>query len=267
MKRSFYLLLTLFVCSLMTLQAHATAYIRGATAPWGVATNEAAMDAAFGAGNWDDLRMAAGVAPFLPGSGHAFIFVEGGDKTAIELNTFLTTYRTEIEAFVQAGGALLLNSAPNEGGDIDFGFGGVTLTIDRFVDEAVAKDTTNPIFAGIATTYTGNSVGHGVVGAGVTPIIVGASGDTYAGEVVLGELSFGAGFVLLGGMTTDNFHNPQPDAATLRTNIITYTAAKEGYQTTTVQPVPTMSLYTIIATMLGLILVAMRRSLVLAKRT
>ena len=183
------------------------------------------------------------------------------------MNTFLTTYRTEIEAFVQAGGALLLNSAPNEGGDIDFGFGGVTLTIDRFVDEVVAADTTNPIFAGIATTYIGGSFGHGVVGAGVTPIIVGASGDTYAGEVVLGELSFGAGFVLLGGMTTDNFHNPQPDAATLRTNIITYTAAKEGYQTTTVQPVPTMSLYTIIATMLGLILVAMRRSLVLAKRT
>ena len=267
MKRSFYLLLTLFLGSLMTLQAHATAYIRGATAPWGVTTNEAAMDAAFGAGNWDDLRMADGVAPFLPGSGHAFIFVEGSDNTAIELNTFLTTYRTEIEAFVNAGGALLLNSAPNEGGDIDFGFGGVTLTIDQFMDEVVAADTTNPIFAGIATTYIGGSFGHGVVGAGVTPLIVGASGDTHAGEVVLGELSFGSGFVLLGGMTTDNYHDPQPDAATLRTNIITYTAAKEGYQYQPVQPVPTMSLYTIIATMLGLILVVMRRSLVLAKRT
>ena len=132
------------------------------------------------------------------------------------------------------------------------------------MDEVVAADTTNPIFAGIATTYIGGSFGHGVVGAGVTPLIVGASGDTYAGEVVLGKLRFGSGFVLLGGMTTDNWHGPQPDAATLRTNIITYTAAK-GYQP--VQPVPTMSLYTIIATMLGLILVVMRRSLVLAKRT
>lgn len=267
MNRSFYLLLTLFLCSLMTLQAHATAYIRGANAPWNQTTNEAAMDAAFGAGNWDDLRMAGGVAPFLPGSGHAFIFLEGSDGTAIELNTFLTTHRTEIEAFVQAGGALLLNSAPNQGGDIDFGFGGVTLSANKLTDEVVAVVRRHPIFAGIATDYIGGSFGHGIVGAGVTPIIVGAPGADYPGEVVLGELSFGDGFVLLGGMTTDNFHNPKPDAATLRTNIITYTAAKKEYKYQPVQSVPTMSLYTIIATTLGLILVVMRRSLVLAKRT
>lgn len=110
--------------SLMPSAAHAIAYIRGAAAPWGEATNETAMDTVFGAGGWDDLRMADGPAPFLPGSGHTFIFLEGSDFTANELNTYLTNHRAQIEAFVNAGGRLLLNSAPNEGSDIDFGFGG-----------------------------------------------------------------------------------------------------------------------------------------------
>ena len=139
--------------SLMMLStwANAVAYIRGATAPWGETTNEAAMDAIFGAGGWDDLRMADGPGPFLPGAGHTFIFLEGGDDTANELNAYLTTYRTEIEAFVNAGGSLLLNSAPNEGGDIDYGFGGITLTYPASSSSVVADDAAHPVFSGPST--------------------------------------------------------------------------------------------------------------------
>lgn len=225
-------LTVLCACTLMLMStwAQAAAYIRGASAPWGVTTNEAAMDAAFGTGGWDDLRMADGPGPFLPGSGHSFIFLEGGDGTAIELNNYLTTYRTEIEAFVNGGGSLLLNSAPNEGGNIDFGFGGVTLTYPADSDSVVAADAAHPVFSGpstpVVTAYTGSSFGHAIVsGAGLSPIIIGAPGEPQDGLIVLGELNFGAGLVVFGGMTTDNFHDPQPEAANLRENIIAYAAA------------------------------------------
>ncbi len=237
-RSAVYAIATMWFITLAS-QSQATAYIRGDNAPWGQSTNEAAMDAAFGAGNWDDLRMADGVTPFLPASGHSFIYLEGSDYSAIELNDYLNTYRTEIEAFVNNGGSLLLNSAPNEGGDINFGFGGVTLTYPGFTEIVTAADPANPIFSGIATDYTGNSFGHAIVGPGLTPLIVDSNTATL---VVLGEKTFGDGCVLLGGMTTDNFHEPQPDASTLRANILSYTASGScGASTTPAAPVPALS--------------------------
>jgi hypothetical protein len=208
--------------------AQTAAYVRGADAPWGETTNEAAMDQVFGSGNWSDLRMAGGVGPVAPGSGFSFVFLEGGDNSALELATYLDTHRAAIEAFVQNGGRLLLNSAPNEGGDIDFGFGGVTLTYPGFSDSVVAADPAHPIFVGpftpVVTAYTGSHFGHAIVGPGISPIIIGAPGDGAEGETVLGELPFGSGAVLFGGMTTDNFHDPETEAANLRANIISYAA-------------------------------------------
>ncbi|MEQ8262193.1 hypothetical protein [Pseudohaliea sp.] len=225
--RTLPIVITLIACLASSL-ANGAAYIRGASAPWGENTNETAMDTVFGAGGWDDLRMADGATPFTSGA-HDFIFLEGGDSTANELSTYLTTYRTEIEAFVSSGGALLLNAAPNQGGNINYGFGGVTLTYPAFTSDVVAASPGHPVFNGpftpVVTSYSGSSFGHAIVGNGLSPIIIGAPGDTNEGETVLGERNFGSGLVLLGGMTTDNFHDPQPEAANLRANIIAYTAA------------------------------------------
>lgn len=220
--------LCLLLCSAWA-QAQTAAYIRGASQPWGESTNESAMDLAFGAGNWSNLTMSGGVAPFLPAAGYKFIFLEGGDGTATELNNYLTANRTQIEAFVSAGGRLLLNSAPNQGGNIDFGFGGVMLTYPGFSRSVVAANASHPVFLGplgpVVTSYTGSSFGHAVVGPSINAIIIGAPGDGAAGQTVLGEKTFGSGCVMLGGMTTDNFHAPQPDAHNLRANILSYGAA------------------------------------------
>lgn len=236
--------------SLVPSAAHAIAYIRGADAPWGQTTNETAMDRVFGAGGWDDLRMADGSAPFLPGSGHTFIFLEGSDFTAIELDTYLTTYRTEIEAFVNAGGRLLLNSAPNEGGDIDFGFGGITLTYPAFSEDVVAANPAHPVFNGpftpVTTAYIGDWFGHAIVGPGLSAIIIGAPGDSQDGLTVLGETTFGAGLVLFGGMTTDNWHSPSPQAANLRANIIAYAAGLTGPPSAGPTSIPTLSPWTLV---------------------
>lgn len=227
MNKLFPSLLAILIGIGISLNASANAYIRGATAPWGEVTNEAAMDVIFGAGNWDDLRMADGAGPFVPGV-HDFIFLEGGDDTANELAAFLTANQAAIEAYVTAGGRLLLNSAPNEGGDIAYGFGGVTLVYPASTDAVTAADAGHPVFGGpcdfVGTDYTGDSFGHAVVGGEVSPIIIGDIGDENEGETVLGEMDFGSGLVLFGGMTTNNYHDPEDQAANLRSNIIAYTA-------------------------------------------
>ncbi len=233
MNKKFFGLLVISMCCLVCLAASAAfaaevAYIRGTSAPWGNSTNEAAMETVFGAGNWDDLRMADATNPFAVGAGYRFIFLEGGDHTANELSAYLQYYRAEIEDFVVRGGHLLLNSAPNEGGNIDFGFGGIQLVYPASSSAVVAADPSHPIFNGpftpVVTSYTGGSFGHAIIGNGVTPIIIGAPGNSQAGNTVLGELIFGNGLVLFGGMTTNNFHYPGTEAANLRANIIDYTS-------------------------------------------
>ena len=206
------------------------AYIRGASAPWGSTSNETAMDLAFPDG-WDDLRMADGPDPFLSDSGYNTIFMEGSDLTALKLDAFLTANRTAIENWVSDGGRLLLNAAPNEGGNINFGFSGVTLyysgTTTTRVNDVTASDINHPVFNGpnipITDTFSGSKFAHAyLTGGGLTPIIIGAPGDLNEGAVVLGEKAYGSGRVLMGGMTTDNWHDPQPEAANLRANILRY---------------------------------------------
>jgi hypothetical protein len=61
-----------------------------------------------------------------------------------------------------------------------------------------------------------------VSGGGIAKIIQRTS-DT---KTVLGEVAIGSGYGLFGGMTTTNFHSPQPAATNLRANIICYGASK-----------------------------------------
>ena len=105
---------------------------------------------------------------------------------------------------------------------------GVTLTYPDFSPSVTAAQPLHPIFLGpygvVPTSYTGNFFGHGTVsGGGITSII-----DQTGGASVLAEKSYGAGHLLVGGMTTDNFHQPQPDAHILLENILAYGASQAG---------------------------------------
>jgi len=249
MSKKTTVLLALLIGIFTSTFVNATAYIRGASAPWDETTNEEAMDDVFGNNNWDDLRMADGGGPF--GDGHDFIFLEGGDGTANELSAYLDANRAAIESYVASGGTLLLNSAPNQGGNIDFGFGGITLFYQNFSANVTAADTGHPVFQGpftpIATDYTGTFFGHAVVGDSLSPIIV----KDPEGDTVLGEMCHGDGLVLFGGMTTDNFHSQQPEAGNLRRNILAYTAEGGNCK---VQAIPSTNIWglLLLAGLLGL---------------
>ena len=83
----------------------------------------------------------------------------------------------------------------------------------------------HPVFNGpftpITTSFTGGSFSHASVhGGGISPILLDDTGDAS-----LAELRWGLGAAPFGGMTTDNFHQPQPEAANLRANILAYAAS------------------------------------------
>ncbi|MBL0053845.1 MAG: hypothetical protein IPP29_21310 [Bacteroidetes bacterium] len=150
--------------------------------------------------------------------------MDGSDAGADEMNAFLMANLPLMEAWVTGGGKLFLNSAPNEGGNINFGFGGTTLLYGQgpYSDNAnvSAGQSGHPIFNGpnvCGSSWSGTSFGHAIVGGTLTSLI-----DGDAPGVVMGEAVWGAGKVIFGGMTQSFFHSPSPEAGFLRQNIHHY---------------------------------------------
>jgi hypothetical protein len=223
--------------SLFTTQAYSNVNVLGVSggvvymrstvgAPWGVNTNELAMNDVFGAGNWQDLRYETANAATVFSAANSLIFMEGSDSNANEMEAFINANIGLIQAWVNNGGRLFMNAAPNEGDGMSYGFGGTSLvyTGGTFSASASASagQSAHPIFNGpftpAGTAYTGNWFGHATISCtGCTNLI-----DGSAPGVVLAEKLWGSGIVLFGGMTTTNWHAPQPNAHNLRRNILAY---------------------------------------------
>ncbi|HSU55216.1 MAG TPA: M36 family metallopeptidase, partial [Candidatus Dormibacteraeota bacterium] len=206
------------------------AYVRStAGAPWGSTANETAMNRVFGSNNWQDLRYETLSTGGVFSAAATCIYMEGSDMDAAEMETFLMANLGSIQSWVSNGGSLFLNAAPNEDNGMDFGFGVTLLYPDQTSTAALAVPA-HPIFNGpftpVGTNWTGGSFAHATVtGTGLTVLIT----NTANGHIVLGEKAYGAGHVLFGGMTTDNFHTPQPQASNLRANIIAYLNSLSTY--------------------------------------
>jgi len=201
-----------------------SAYVRSTIGePWGSTANDTAMNRVFGSNVWQDLRYETVNPAVLFSPSMHFIFLEGSDYNANALDAFLAANRSTMQSWVSNGGSLFINAAPNEGGNINFGFG-VTLNYGPlFSSSGTAVAPVNPIFNGpftpVGTYWTGNSFSHATVsGAGLVPLII----NTNNGSIILGEMPAGLGHVLFGGMTVDSFHSPQPQASNLCANILAY---------------------------------------------
>ncbi|QNA89713.1 PEP-CTERM sorting domain-containing protein [Massilia sp. Dwa41.01b] len=198
-------------------QAGTIHYGTGTNDPWNSATNDRAMDSAFGAGNWTK-RWGFSTGVFEDAD---FVFLDGGDGNAVDFASFLANNSAVIANWVAAGGRLFLNAAPNVGGSFDMGFG-VRLNYPGYAgsvtvtDAGVAAGLTE---GGLTTSYWGTSFAHATVSGEISKLI--ASGD---GGTVFGAMQFGKGFVAFGGETTTNFHGPYADAQALRVNALRYVA-------------------------------------------
>lgn len=200
----------------------------GAQQPWGTQTNINAMNQAFGNGGWNQgFYPSVNVNALLQPS-VCLIFMEGGDSHANSMNNFLQTNIVAIQNWVAAGGRLLINAAPNQGGNIQYGFGGVLL---NYAFGPYSSNSTNapgqalhPIFNGPAlpcgTNYNGNFWCHGyVTGPGITQLVIGQTPGCS-----LCEKAWGSGWVMFGSMTTPNWHTPTLNAANFLSNVLTYLA-------------------------------------------
>lgn len=203
----------------------AVAYLRSsvATPPWGTSDNEAAMDLVFGAGQWDDLRYETVDTASLFSPTYTFIYLEGSDGVAIELQTFLTANQASLQSWVAAGGHVFINSAPNEGGDQTWGFGDVTLVYSAPLDPAMPYDDMHPIWGGpflpINTVVSGGGYAHAhVTGGSLVPVIIDTNGDAALAELP----TYGDGMAMFGGLTVSSFWVDATDGLDLRANILWY---------------------------------------------
>ena len=200
-------------------------YLRAAAGePWSSASNTDAMDAAFGPGEWTLGEFESVDVDAVFSETTQFVFIDGSDNGALELDAFLTLNITAIEEWVEAGGHLLLNAAPNEGTDMAFGFGGTILEYGEASGSVDVVNTNHPAYLGpltpTAATMTGSSYSHAhITGSGYSSLLV---NSTDATNIVLCEKPWGAGWVMMGGMTTSNFHSPSPQADNWRANLLTY---------------------------------------------
>ncbi len=200
-------------------------YLRAAAGePWSSASNTEAMDAAFGPGEWTLGEFESVDVDAVFSETTQFVFIDGSDNGALELDAFLTLNITAIEEWVEAGGHLLLNAVPNEGTDMAFGFGGTILEYGEASGSVDVVNTNHPAYLGpltpTAATMTGSAYSHAhITGSGYSSLLV---NSTDATNIVLCEKPWGAGWVMMGGMTTSNFHSPSPQADNWRANLLTY---------------------------------------------
>ncbi|MGE0020968.1 MAG: T9SS type A sorting domain-containing protein [Draconibacterium sp.] len=203
--------------------------------PWGQSTNEQAMDMVFGAGNWDQLYYETLDANALLSENYDFIFMEGGAHIADEMETFVDANISKMETWVANGGTLFLNAAPNEGDGMNWGFWGITLQYNSgpYSGNVKAVDINHPIFTGpfapVTNEYTGTYFAHAIIPEelNVKFLINEYNNPDYH---VLSEFDWEKGKVFVGGMTTTNFHSPQPDAFNLRANILNYLGTKSSLE-------------------------------------
>ena len=195
--------------------------IYGGNEPWYVTSNSDAMNDVFGVDGWI-LEYVETLDPLeVFDENTCFVYLEGSDAMASELENFLTSNGSDVENWVASGGNLLLNSAPNEGDGMDFGFDGIELQYPYYTGNVTAYDPAHPVFSGpwtpITTDFSGSSFGHATVSGGsIEPIIV----DLFdASRIVLGEKGWGDGHIMVGGMTPPYFHSPIDESYNLLKNI------------------------------------------------
>lgn len=199
--------------------------------PWSQTFNITAMDNVYGVGSWQQSSYTAANPAVVFSPSSCLVFLEGSDGNATAMNTFITANISAIEAWVNQGGRLFFNSAPNQGGNMNWGFGGTTLQYPpSYYTTADAVSPTNPIFLGpylpTATSYTGNYFAHAYIdGVGLTDLLMGTINlQNLPNHPVCSEKLWGTGIAFFGSMTQPNWWQPQPQGPNLWYNILYYIA-------------------------------------------
>jgi hypothetical protein len=197
-------------------------YMTGTSNPWGNTTNDSAMDAAFGAGNWTKV-MGFDVSAL---TGTSFIFIDGGDSNADQFGDFLIANFAAFEAFLAGGGRALVHAAPNRDTYANYvlplgltldGIAGFTYpTASNVADLTAAGIAAGLGASGAGSSFTGSYFSHNAVFGG-TCLITGSAGCITARS----------GNLMAGGETITFFHSGD-DPFQLRVNELRLASAGGG---------------------------------------
>lgn len=197
--------------------------------PWGAPANQELMNWAFGGDTewiYEEFETMDVDAVFADSTG--FIFLDGSSFTSAELNAFLIANILAIEEWVNNGGRLYLNAAPNEGGDINFGFDGTSLFYNpdfpTYTSNVSISDVMHPAVLGphlpVSLDMSGTFYGHGyILGTDYNDLLAQASLPL---NVLLAEKNWGEGRIMVGGLVTHNFQSPLDEVRNWRANLLYY---------------------------------------------
>lgn len=215
MKLNFFRSLVAFSLALFAVfaQAGTIMYATGAGNPWDSTTNDAAMDAAFGAGAWTK-QNGFDTSIF---NGAQFVYLDGGDTSFSAFSDFVSSSHDLITGYVAAGGRLFLNAAPQgyNGHNLDLGFG-VTLSFPGLTSVAYVTDAgvnAGLTAGGLPTNYFGSMFANATLSStDLTALIASSgaglgSGISHAGDTIVGAMQYGKGFVAFGTQTPVEFHS------------------------------------------------------------
>ena len=196
------------------------AYISGNWEPWGMQGGVNGMNQVYGSGSWDRLNFSNAVASGA--YGYDALYVDGGDGQTLPFESFINANRVGLEAFVANGGSLFLNAARwDDTSPFNLGFGVNLVTGLSFTGHIAAGQSGHAVFAGTNSSWNGSSFSHDyLTGNGLSSLI-----DDSIGRSILAEMNFGAGHVMVGGLTLAFFgeHGAwSSDTNILRNNILAY---------------------------------------------
>lgn len=234
----------LLAAALPSAMAAPTAYLSSVSEPWNDFSNVDAMNAAFGASNWDRLQYGDSF------TGYDLLYIDGGSDNAADMVSFLSSNQGSLETYVLGGGRLFINAATEWQTTFDLVFGATSTEqgIDQRSYSAFAVNAANPLFTGAGTSWDGYFFAHNEISTsgGFSDLMVDELGRT-----LLTGGFFGSGYVMLGSQTNTAFHAPVAgsDPFQLRVNELLYAL---GVQAPAPNTVPEPHTYSLVLAGLGL---------------
>ena len=195
--------------------------------PWNHQNYIIELNSAFGDA-WHELIYEEVDANKLFSDSYNYIYLEGTDNNANEMEDFLTANQQLMEDWVAAGNSLFLNAGPREGNGMSFGFGGVNLVTGSYED-AFARKPIFPIFTGprlpILTELSDDPYSYGAV---IIPEIIPENMDTTRvlvstnGTDLVVKANWGDGQVLFGGLNLTGYGAPSIAKTNVKVNMHLY---------------------------------------------
>ena len=203
--------------------AFATGNVLIQNLPWGTnVPNENDMAAAVGTYTEYDFSVSA--SSVFNTSTCCFVFMEGGDGTQSQFESYLTANSSTILNWVSNGGALLLQTAGwNSPSTYTFANGTFTLDYGYTLSPSGTLTAAGVTAFGVSpTTQSGNYLAHDYISVTGTPTVFMTSDNDHSSAIVVGE-RYGRGYIMFSGLTDSQFHNSGPG---LNEAVIGYTASQ-----------------------------------------